>query len=60
MFRYFKTVVVILKFKSLCCNRNYLKKLNEDINNFIMMLRKGLYPYDYMDDWERSNELLFS
>ena len=20
------------------------------------MLRKGLYPYEYMDDWEKSNE----
>ena len=22
-----------------------------------MLLRKGAYPYEYMDDWERFNEL---
>ena len=23
-----------------------------------MLLRKGLYPYEYMDDWEKFNEAL--
>ena len=26
------------------------------INKFILLLRKGLYPYEYMDNWERFNE----
>ena len=26
-----------------------------DINNFILFLRKGVYPYQYMDDWEKLN-----
>ena len=27
------------------CNRN--------INKFILLLKKGVYPYEYMDSWER-------
>ena len=29
---------------------------NIDINKFILLLRKGVYPYEYMDSWERFNE----
>ena len=29
---------------------------NEDINRFILLLRKGVYPYEYMDSWERFDE----
>ena len=25
-------------------------------NKFILSIRKGVYPYEYMDSWERSNE----
>ena len=25
-------------------------------NKFILAIRKGVYPYEYMDSWERSNE----
>ena len=29
---------------------------NNDLNKFILLLRKGVYPYEYMDSWERFNE----
>ena len=29
---------------------------NGDLNKFVMLLRKGVYPYEYMDSWERFNE----
>ena len=29
---------------------------NKDINKFFLLLRKGFYPYEYMDDWEKFNE----
>ena len=28
---------------------------NGDINKFVLLLRKGLYPYENMDSWERFN-----
>ena len=31
---------------------------NKDLNKFILLLRKGVYPYEYMDNWERFNETL--
>ena len=27
-----------------------------DINKFRLLLRKGVYPYDYMDSWKRFEE----
>ena len=35
---------------------NTYKFCNDDINKFILLLRKGVYPYEYMDSWERFNE----
>ena len=29
---------------------------NDDINKFKALLRKGVYPYEYMDSWKRFNE----
>ena len=29
---------------------------NKDLNKFILLLRKGVYPYESMDNWERFNE----
>ena len=36
--------------------KNTYKFCNEDINKFISLLRKGVYPYEYMDSWEKFNE----
>ena len=32
------------------------KFCNGNLNKFVMLLRKGVYPYEYMDSWERFNE----
>ena len=29
---------------------------NHDNKKFILLLRKGVYPYEYMDDWEKFKE----
>ena len=57
--------------KSFNCNIYYKKKFNKDLmkkykntysfcnsdlNKFILLLRKGVYPDEYMDSWERFNE----
>ena len=41
---------LIKRFASTCefCNKN--------LNKFVLLLRKGLFPYEYMDNWERFNE----
>ena len=51
--------------------KNYEKNLDEDLakrfenthrlcdgylNKFFQMLRKGVYQYEYMDNWQRLNE----
>ena len=35
---------------------NTFKFCNSDINKTILLLRKGVYPYEYMDDWKKFNE----
>ena len=60
-----------LIFRCFECKKNYKKDFNnelikkfanisefcnEDINKFILILRKGVYPYEYMDSWERFDE----
>ena len=60
-----------LIFRCLKCKKNYNKDFNnelikrfaniyefcnEDINKFIFLLRKGVYPYEYMDIWKRFDE----
>ena len=44
-------------------NKDLMKKFkntysfcNNDLNKFILLLRKGVHPYEYMDSWERFNE----
>ena len=29
---------------------------NKNLNKFVLLLRKGVYPYEYMDNWERFDE----
>ena len=35
---------------------NTYKFCNNDINKFILLIKKGVYPYEYMDSWERFDE----
>ena len=37
---------------------NIYEFCNGDLNRFILLLRKGAYSYEYMDNWERFNEIL--
>ena len=61
----------LIEYKCLCCSKNYQQKFyeklkervfktykfsNPDNNKFYLLLRKGVYPYKYMDDWEKFNE----
>ena len=34
------------------------KFCNGYLNKFVLLLRKGVYPYEYMDYWEKFNETL--
>ena len=36
--------------------KNIFNFSNNNINKFVLMLRKGVYPYQYMDEWEKVNE----
>ena len=56
-----------LQYKCYECKKIQLKPINElikkfpktyrfcnrDINKFILLLRKDVYPFEYMDSWER-------
>ena len=70
-FEYERAKDNLIKYKCLSCNKGYSTRLNEelkkkfnnmlkisnnDINKFILLLRKGVYPFEYMDDWEKFNE----
>ena len=28
----------------------------EDVNKFVLLLREGVYPYEYTDSWQKFNE----
>ena len=36
--------------------KNAFKFSNNDINKFIVLLRKAFYPHEYIDDWKKFNE----
>ena len=61
----------LIIYKRLSCNKDYSNKIDEElkkrfkntfkfsnnvINKFVLLLRNGVYPYEYMDDWEKFNE----
>ena len=61
----------MIKQKCLSCNKDYLNKINEELkkrfkntlkfsnnnnNKFILLLKKSVYPYEYMHEWEKFNE----
>ena len=61
-----------LLLKCFNCNAYYRKKFNKDlikkfkntysfcnndINKFVSLLRKGVYPYEYEDNWKRFSEI---
>ena len=35
--------------------KSRLKFSNNDFIEFILALRKGVYPYEYVDDWDKFN-----
>ena len=35
---------------------NTYQLCNKDLDKFALVLRKGVYPYEYMDSWKRFNE----
>ena len=60
-----------LNYKCKECEKRWLKPINvlskkfpnihqfcnEDISKSILLLRKGVYPYEYMDSWKRFDEI---
>ena len=68
---YIKTKNEKLIFECFNCKQNYEKDFNNELikryefcnknlNKFVLLLRKGVYPYEYMDNWERFNETSFT
>ena len=49
--RQLKTINMLIKKLS-----NTYEFSNEDNNKFILLLRKGVCPYEYMDSWKRFDE----
>ena len=64
-----------LIFKCIDCEKEYEKEFNKelierfantykfcnnDLDKFIMLLRKRVYPYEYIDEWDKFNEKVLS
>ena len=50
----------LVKYKCLSCNKDNSNITNNDINKLILLLRKSVNLYDYMDKWEKFNETTLS
>ena len=46
----------LIECKCVCCNKNYQQNFDEKYIIFILLLQKGVFPYEYIDDWEKINE----
>ena len=68
---YMTTKNELLIFRCFRCKNNYEKNINKelierfeniyefcngDLNKFVLLLTKDVYPYEYMGSWERFNE----
>ena len=68
---YMKVMDEALIFRCFNCKKNYEKEINKelierfvsiykfcnnDLNKFVMLFRKGVYPYECMDGWDKFNE----
>ena len=51
-----KKSYTILANKSIKNFPTFYKICNGDLNNFFLLLRKGICPYEFMDSWERFDE----
>ena len=65
---------ILIKYQCLSCSKDYSNKLdkklkkqlkntfkfsNNDINKSILFLRKGVYCYEYIDEWKKFNKTIF-
>ena len=65
----------LIEYKCFCCNKSYQQNFDEklkerffntykfsnnDNNMFVLLLQKCVYPYEYVDDWEKLNETLLA
>ena len=68
---YMKLIDEALIFRCFNCKKDYKKEINKelikrfastykfcnnDLNKVVMLLRKGVYPYEYMDGWDKFKE----
>ena len=66
-----RTINKKLIYKCIDCEKEYEKEFNNelirrfantykfcdnDLDEFIMLLRKGVYPYEYIDEWDKFHE----
>ena len=74
-FQYINFKDNLIEYNCLCCNKHYQRKVdkklkeqflntykysNHNNNKFILLLKKDVYPYEYIDDWEKFNETTLS